>query len=235
MNEWYGGGTIASPLLTRKGLRAAGAQIATLSPKAKDNTMKSIINYGTGSAYDILTDLTESVIENHLKVTYADEADYLDALIAAAWDRIETHLSTTFAAHTLTMEVAGVCNVFKVPVFADRIGTDAEDITINYWDGTAYAQATTYSRNNIGCPFYIEVDSEDEALKNATTEGTLAASTLVVEMAAKEVPAAVKQAFLLYLGFLYEKREAVVTGAVATELPKAYEYLLAGTRKSIWN
>ncbi len=196
--------------------------------------MRSIINYTTG-AYDIKTDLTEAVIENHLKVSYADESDYLDALVAAAWNRIETHLGINFAAHSLSVEVAGVCKTFTVPVFADRVGTAAEDITINYWDGTAYAQATTYSRNNIGCPFYIEVSSNEEAYKNASTEDTLAASTLTVEMAAKEVPAAVKQAFLMYLGFLYEKREAVITGTIATELPKAYEYLLAGTRKSIWN
>lgn len=41
-----------------------------------------------------------------------------------------------------------------------------------------------------------------------------------------EIPAAVKHAALLMIGQMYEHRENVVTGTIATQLPAAFEYLL---------
>lgn len=181
----------------------------------------------TSGPYDIKTLIGEDVIENHLKVTYSDESTYLDALVAAAWDRVEVHLGIRYAASTLSWEAQKCTDKIQLPVAADRIDGD---VSVQYWDGTQYNDAVLVYRSNLGYPTSVTIDRDDEAFSDFDYDGeaiTMKASCTVTELTP---PAAVQQAFLLYLGYLYEKREAVITGTIATELPRAYEYLLNGYR-----
>jgi uncharacterized phiE125 gp8 family phage protein len=52
--------------------------------------------------------------------------------------------------------------------------------------------------------------------------------------AADQVPVNYKQAVLLTVGHLYENREAVVVGTIATQLPQSIDALLGGDRVSWW-
>lgn len=184
----------------------------------------------TSGAYDIKTLITEAVIENHLKVTYSDESAYLDALVAAAWDRVEQHIGVRYGAHTLNWEARCFTHTFTLPVDAERVSA----ITVSFWDGDSYEDSTDVRTTNIGYPIYVEVDVDDAAAGNADKDAATVFQKAVVTVDEATPPAAVQQAFLIYLGFLYEKREAVVTGSIATELPRAYEYLLTSYRKGIY-
>ena len=186
---------------------------------------KHTITYTTG-AYDIKTWLGEDVIENHLKLTYSDETAYLDALVAAAWDRVEVHLGIRYAAHTVNWEAQSFATKIQLPVEADRVAA----VTVDYWNGDSYEAATDVRTSNIGYPVCLEVDSDDAVLGNRDADAGTILMKVTATVAESTPPPSIQQAFLLYLGYLYEKREAVVTGTIATELPRAYEYLLNGYR-----
>lgn len=51
---------------------------------------------------------------------------------------------------------------------------------------------------------------------------------------AEEMSAAAKAAVLLMVGHLYENRQSVVTGTIATEIPMAARYLLWPLRRRIY-
>lgn len=181
----------------------------------------------TSGAFDIKGLVTEAVIENHLKVTYADEATYLDALCAAAWDRIEKHLNIQYGAGTINWEATDFGHTFSLPVDADRIS----NVAVTVWDGDGYEALTDVRTSNIGYPVCIDIDVDDAVMQTINPDGSTIRMKATADIAAATPPPAVQQAFLLYLGFLYEKREAVITGTIASELPRAYEYLLNAYRK----
>ena len=177
--------------------------------------------------YDIKSLLTESVIESHLKVDYESESAYLDALVGAAWDRVEKHLGVHYAEHVMYWESYDFASEFTLPVDAERV----TGVSVDLWDGSAYVNATDERLSNIGYPTCVSLDTNDTAWQNITTEDATIMMRAEVSVREETPPPAVQQAFLLYLGYLYEKREAVITGAVATEMPRAYEYLLNSYRK----
>lgn len=191
-------------------------------------THRYTTTYSTGP-FDIQSLLTTAVIENHLKAEYIYESEYIDALCAAAWDRVETHLGVRYAAYTLDWEGYQYGNVFTLPVDASRL---EGDVSVQYWNGSEYEDSILVYTNGIGYPVTVCVDKDDDALNNFDADGTrvyMKASCTVSEVTP---PASVQQAFLLYLGYLYEKREAVITGTYATEMPLAYQYMLNPYRVS---
>lgn len=183
----------------------------------------------TTTPYDIKTLVTEAVIEGQLRITYADETAYLDALVAAAWKHVEDYVSESYGATTLTFESSAVTANFELPVFADRLSS----VTVQYWDGSAYNTASTVYNSTIGYPTCINVDADDAALKAADADNAIILTKGTAVVAEKTPETAVQMAFLMLLMHFYQNREAVTLAGKPEEMPMGVKALLTPYKKGI--
>ena len=183
----------------------------------------------TVTAPNLVTLLTSAVVESHLRVDYATESVYIEALAAAAWDSIEDRLGEPFGSSIMSTHQSELPSEFTLPLDASRLG-DESSIVIQYWNAagvlTAY-DTTKISYSKRGYPTYVTVTDFDKELQ----EGRTLPFEITTAVAAKTVPASLEQAFLMLMGHLYENRQGVVDSR-RFETPMAIQYLIDSHTKS---
>ena len=178
---------------------------------------------------NLIADLGTEVIESHLRLSYTDESDYIDALSAAAVRAVEYEANVEHGAGTV--EVYSDCipaDPYPIPVDAHRFTATAVEYLDS--DGVWVAlDATTYNFTTKGNPlvFSFTGDAYPEDMDVTSTESFRILGTY----SAKAMPANIQQAALLMLAHLYQNREAVVNEKVY-DLPLAFTYLIGKSRKS---
>lgn len=102
--------------------------------------------------------------------------------------------------------------------------------SITYVDPNGNTQTLTgFEVDADSVPARIRVlESPDlkEGLSNLTINVTVGYSSDTSPPSADLIPSVIKHAILLMIGQMYEHRENVVVGTIATQLPAAFEYLL---------
>lgn len=188
-------------------------------------TTSTLIDY---VPYDLVTAIGTEVVESHLRLVYADESAYLDALSAASVRAVEYEANDNHGTGTLSFFSDCIPTSYKFPIDADRFTATA----VEYLDTAGAWQtldADTYefsSQKNPTLFVYNELTQPDDM----ATEG-LETFRITGTISAKTMPANMEQACLLMLAHLYQNREAVINEKVY-DLPLAFTYLIGKSRKN---
>ena len=164
--------------------------------------------------------LGTDVLESHLRIDYASESTYIDALAAAAWDSIEEKVGEHFGATIYVTHQSELPSEFTLPYPANRI--DAINVALTPEEGEEFLlTASQFSHSGAGYPTHVQIKDVDAELKDIVTP-----VKITVVLAAKAVPKALEQAFLMLVGHLYENRQGV-TDVKKYVTPMAIDYLCA--------
>lgn len=158
--------------------------------------------------------------------------DLIELYISAATGAAEDYLQRYLAQRTLRLkrddfptENQDGVTIITLPVYP-VLSVDS----INYVDLAGATQTLTgYEVDSDSIPARIRVlepPDVKEGLSGLTINVTVGYASGDSPATADLIPAQIKQAILLMVGQLYEHRENVVVGTIATELPKTFEYLL---------
>lgn len=177
---------------------------------------------------NLVTDLGAEVIESHLRLTYADESLYIDALAAAAVRAVEYEANENHGAGTLTMVSSGIPGTHTLPADASRFTPTA--VEFYHTDGVwTTLDADTYQFSTQGNPLVFEY--KEQTLPDGYDSESLESFRIIGTYAAKTMPQNMQQAALLMLAHLYQNREAVVNEKVY-DLPLAFTYLIGKGRNN---
>jgi len=153
---------------------------------------------------------------------------YIDAATGAAEDYLQRYLAQRQIR--LKRDEFPIANtqgeiVINLPVYP-VLSVDS----ITYVDPDGNTQTLTgYEVDADSVPARIRVieppDVKD-GLSNLTINVTVGYASDTSPPSADLIPSVIKHAILLMIGQMYEHRENVVVGTIATELPKTFEYLL---------
>jgi|DEB0MinimDraft_6_1074348.scaffolds.fasta_scaffold53767_2 uncharacterized phiE125 gp8 family phage protein len=158
--------------------------------------------------------------------------DLIELYISAATGAAEDYLQRYLAQRTLRLkrddfptENQDGVTIITLPVYP-VLSVDS----INYVDLAGATQTLTgYEVDSDSIPARIRVlepPDVKEGLSGLTINVTVGYASGDSPATADLIPAQIKQAILLMVGQMYEHRENVVVGTIATELPKTFEYLL---------
>lgn len=179
----------------------------------KQNTIKTI------TPVDMVTVLGSSVIESHLRLDYASESAYIDALTAAAWNSIEDRLGEEYGAVLFQTAQEVLPEEFSLPVDGSRVS----GLTMTYVneDGdTINVAEADISFSPSGYPMQVIYSGERVGLSEKIARPVI----VTYNTTAKTVPNALKQAALMLIGHLYENRQGV-SDVRQFEVPMAVDYL----------
>lgn len=165
--------------------------------------------------------ITRAEAKAHLRVDGSDEDDLIDALVSAARDRVERFCNRPFVSAGFAMLFEG-----DLPVGAEPLKVPLVDVTsvvgITYRDAAGAVQTWAEASWSF--------DAERQELRPATSWP--AGSDLRFEAQAGDastapvVPPAIRAAMLLYLGDLFELRQAHVVGAPIAVNPAAESLMM---------
>jgi len=168
--------------------------------------------------------ISTELIESHLKIDYAAEQSYIDALGAAVISTLQNDLNASYGAGTITVELDCLERDFTLPVNSSRI----DAITISYTDingSDITLTADDFSVSNVGYPAVVSLDQD--LVYDVQTWGFPVSVSITAS--ADTVSPAIEQAALMLLAHWYENREAV--GQKMYKTPLAYDRLIANERK----
>lgn len=174
------------------------------------------------------TPVSVAEAKTHLRIDSSFTADdtYIETLISVATFAAENYMNLWI------MQQSWYLDIDSFPDYFNLLRGQNDDLTINsitYAD-TANANQTLAASNYFGdgsmkpARIYFAPD--------ATIPSTYDKPNAVVvdftagNRNASDVPAPIRQAILLTIGRYYEIRQDVVTGTIATAIPKTVEFLL---------
>ena len=169
--------------------------------------------------------LTTAEAKTHLKVDTTADDTYIDNLISAATESAQIFTNRYFINTTITQHGdtwSDISTLFKSKV---------SSIThIKYFDSDNSEQtlATSVWLSDINHqPARIGLKPNQSFPSLAERINAVNCKYVVgYGSAASDVPEGIREAVLLIVGNLYENRQEVVVGRIATELPKSAQYLL---------
>ena len=182
----------------------------------------------TLSVAPTLTPVTVAEAKTHLRIdsTFTDDDTYIGTLIDVATLAAENYTNLAIMQQTFILQIDSFPDYFNL--LKGQLGT----LTVN--------QITYQDENNatqtLAASNYIADGSIKPARIYFTPDATIP-STFDIPNAvsvnftlgcssASQVPAPIRQAILLTIGRFYEIRQDVVTGTIATTIPRTVEYLL---------
>ena len=171
---------------------------------------------------------SEAKVHRHIDSTAEDTL--LGTLITAARKRCEKFCHRAFITQTWTLSLDG----FPACRHIDLMLPPVQSVTsVQYYDldGTQQTlNASKYQVDTASEPGRIILAPSETAFPLTQTyrQGDTVEVVFVTGYgdAASDVPADIKAAIYLYLGNLWEHRESVVLGTIATKLPMGVEDLL---------
>ncbi len=169
--------------------------------------------------------LTTAEAKTHLKVDTDADDTYIDNLVSAATESAQIFTNRYFINTTITQHGdtwSDISTLFKSKV---------SSIThIKYFDSdnTEQTLATSVWLSDINHqPARIGLKPNQSFPSLADRINAVNCKYVVgYGSAASDVPEGIREAVLLIVGNLYENRQEVVVGRIATELPKSAQYLL---------
>ena len=180
--------------------------------------------------------MTLSQTQSHLRLfvengSHPDD-DLIELYIDAATGAAEDYLQRYLAQRTIRLkrddfptENADGEVIIDLPAYP-VISVDS----ITYVDRQGATQTLTgYEVDSERVPARIRIvepPDVEKGLSKVTIDLTVGYGSGTSPASADLIPSSIKQAILLMVGQMYEHRENVVVGTIATELPKTFEYLL---------
>lgn len=186
----------------------------------------------------------------HLRVDEVEDWTYVNTLISAARNHVESVTRRALVTQTLQLTLDhfpgvahGILDLRMQPDQLTGYGNDwvirlprspLQSVTsIQYVDDAGDTQTLASSKYIVDAssqvpritPAYTEVWPTTRPIPNAVTISFVAGYG-----AAADVPAALKQAMLILIGTMFEHRESVVLGTIATRIPHTFDYLVAPYR-----
>ena len=175
-----------------------------------------------------LTPVSVAEAKTHLRIDSSFTADdtYIETLISVATLAAENYTNLAIMQQTWYLFIDSFPDYFNL---LKGSLNDAEVNSINYSDQdnvnqTLHASNYFIDGNIKPARIYFAPDATIPSTydkPNAVTVDFTLGYT-----AANQVPAPIKQAILLTIGRFYELRQDVVTGTIATVIPRTVEYLL---------
>lgn len=180
--------------------------------------------------------MTLTQARSHLRLFVTNgshpDDDLISLYIEAATGAAEDYTQQYFAQRTLRLKRddwpaanADGVTLITLPVYP-VISVDS----ITYVDSDGATQTLTgYEVDTASVPARIRIvepPDVEAGLSKLTIDVTAGYGSGTSPATADLVPSSIKQAVLLMVGQMYEHRENVVVGTIATELPKTFEYLL---------
>ena len=188
-------------------------------------TTSTIIKY---TPYDLLTAIGSEVVENHLRLVYADESLYIDALAAAAVRAVEAEANLYHGAGTVSFKANCVPTSWSIPVDAERFTPTAVEYLNTAGEWTALDPTSYHLTTQKNPMLFVHQNSVDPA--DMDTEA-IESFRILGTVSSVDMPAHLEQACLLMLAHLYQNREAVVNEKVY-DLPLAFTYLIGKSRNN---
>ena len=177
--------------------------------------------------------------KSHLRVDHDDEDTLIQAQIIAAREWVEDYIGyvTVQRQLRLTLDYLPAGDTITLPrsklISIDSVEYVDRDGVTQTWDASNYS-ADTYAEEGrlIRDPDsdWPNVRAQRQAVIITYTAGWPDDGASPPDYAAN-VPESIKAAIKLTLGNLYENRESVIVGTIATELPLAVKSLLAAHRR----
>ena len=176
--------------------------------------------------------LTTAEAKSHLRVDISTDDTLIDSMISAATDYCELYTGRSFVTRTYRADLSAFADVIELPMRPIISIT-----SIKYYDTNSPSVLTTLAsstynvvNNVIYRTFGASWPSRYPRMDSVQITFTAGyAPTSSPEVAAENVPDAVKAAILLIVGELYENRESSITGLMYTKT-KTVEMLLAPYR-----
>lgn len=170
----------------------------------------------------------------HLRVDGTEEDDYIAGRIAAAREACELEARRAFVTRTLDLSIACWPDyVLGLPMpplvsvtsisYTDVDGNVSTLSASNYVVNANVEPGLIIRKPSASWPSVALLPGPSIVVRYVAGFGTAA-----------DVPAVYKQAILLTLGHMYENRESVIVGTIATQLPDAVSKLLSMDRVSWW-
>lgn len=165
----------------------------------------------------------------HLRVTITNDDDLIDALIQAARVQAENYTGRAFVTQTWDLKLDAFPEVIEVPL-PPLISVSSVKYTDT--DGVQQTLATSgYTVDTTAQPGRIVPAFDDDWPDTRGHINDVEVRFVAGYGAPAAVPAAIRQALLLILGELYERRENAIVGTTINPVPLSAEYLLAPYRQ----
>tara|TARA_R110002020_G_scaffold385529_2_gene596454 strand:+ start:523 stop:1104 length:582 start_codon:yes stop_codon:yes gene_type:complete len=163
--------------------------------------------------------------KTHLKVDVSDDDTLIDNLVAAATQSCEIFTNRYFTDTVVTQysdKFPEIKLLYKSPVSSiTHIKYYNSSDVLTTWDAANYILDDSSEPARVGLAVdasYPDIADRINAVEVKYTVG--------YGSSASDVPQAIQQAILLTVGNWYQNRQEVVTGTIATQLPKSAQYLL---------
>lgn len=181
--------------------------------------------------------ISTSDAKSHLRMDLPDDDTYIDGLVVVARrtaERLARHALIT-QTWDLVLDAFPAGDVLEIPL------PPLQSVTyVQYTDddgNTSTFAASRYQVDTEATPGRIALDFGETwpADTLQTVAGVRVRFVAGFGDAASDVPDDIVHAMKLMIGHWYENREDTIVGAVAREIPKASEYLLANYREKARN
>jgi uncharacterized phiE125 gp8 family phage protein len=153
----------------------------------------------------------------HLRIDADDEDALILGLIDAAtayFDGYYGVLGRALVTQTWVQKYDGWDAKMYLPVFP--VASVSSVTYLNTSGGSSTVTSTDYALYTDECGAYVEFDQAFTYPTTSVESGPKITITYVAGVAASAVPAAIKQAMLLLIGFWFEQRETAASGGVSS-------------------
>ena len=175
-----------------------------------------------------LTPVSVAEAKTHLRIdsSFTADDDYITTLISVATSAAENYTNLAL------MEQSWYLDIDAFPDYFNLLKGTLRQLTVN---SITYSDADNASQTLAASNYFGDGSIKPARIyfaPDATIPSTYdKPNAVVVDFtlgfgAASQVPAPIKQAILLTIGRFYELRQDVVTGTIATVIPRTVEYLL---------
>jgi uncharacterized phiE125 gp8 family phage protein len=185
----------------------------------------------TTTSRTVASVITTADAKDHLRVDNSDEDSLIDRLVLASIDAIEARIRSSMVPASLILlaprfpTCAGYFALPRAPVRSITSITYVDsDGTQQTMDGSDYVlngdekPATVGLSDPSSVPWPTDLASRRDAVRIRYEAGPATINDVSDSLVA---------ATMLMIGHLYENRQAVVTGTIATKVPDAVEALIA--------
>ena len=173
--------------------------------------------------------ITLAEAKAHLRVDHSDEDTYIPSLAMAAVSYLDGYsgrLGRALITQTWAQDYLAFSEVMRLPL-GDLIAVTS----VTYYDSANSQQTlatSVYAAASDGLgPYISRKPGQSWPSSYARQDAVRVTWTAGFGATAASVPAAIKHAALLLIAHWYANREAVNVGNITSELPLAYEALLA--------